>query len=125
MKKITKEMIKLYNMKDYDFMGYSLQKEPQFHHIVKKEHGGKYEIKNGAILNSSSHNYIHTIEYKEYMIYKAINDIFKIMNKKGYLDIEDLKIINALLEEFEYYHKEDKNSKGKILIKPEYYERNF
>ncbi len=125
MKAITKEMIKIYNMKDFDFMGYTLTKEPEFHHIVKKEHNGKYEISNGAVLNTDSHRYLHTIEYKDLIIYQAINDMFRIINKKGYIDIEDLKIINVLLREFECEYKDAKNSKGKILIKPEYYDRKY
>lgn len=125
MKAITKEMIKIYNMEEFDFMGYTLTKEPEFHHIVKKEHNGKYEICNGAVLNTINHRYLHIIEYKEIVIFNAINDMFRIINKKGYIDIEDLKIINALLLEFEYLYKDAKNSKGKQLIKDEYYNRKI
>ena len=51
MKPITKEMIKIYNLDKLCFMGYTLDKNATFHHIVKKEHGGKEDITNGAVLN--------------------------------------------------------------------------
>ena len=53
MKKITQEMIHIFKMTDFDWMGYELTKEANyftFHHIIKKEHGGKEKINNGAIL---------------------------------------------------------------------------
>ena len=52
MKKITQEMIHIFKMTDFDWMGYELTKEANyftFHHIIKKEHGGKEKINNGAI----------------------------------------------------------------------------
>lgn len=41
-------------------------------------------------------------------------------NQLGKLDIEELKRIRMLLEYFEKEHKDDKNKKGKILIKRKY-----
>lgn len=42
------------------------------------------------------------------------------MNIKGYLDIQNLKNIHAMLLEFEEKNAETLNKKGKILIKEDY-----
>ena len=74
MREITKEMIKLYNIKKlgYDFMGYTFRNinELSFHHLIvphrdcKREGLGEgYLLWNGAILKQdTSHEYLHTIE---------------------------------------------------------------
>lgn len=126
MKQITKDMIKIYNLKDYDFMGYRLIKsQATYHHLIKKEHQGKETINNGSVLMPISHNYLHIIEYKEFEIFDAINKIMKICNKKGVVEVSDLKIINELLKMFEEEHRLDKTSKGKILIKHQYLDRIY
>jgi len=126
MKQITRDMIKIYNLKDYDFMGYKLIKsQATYHHLIKREHNGKETISNGSILMPVAHNYLHIIEYKEYEIFDAINKIMKICNKKGAVEVSDLKIINELLKMFEEEHKQDKTSKGKILIKHQYLDRIY
>lgn len=119
-------MIKIYNLKDYDFMGYRLIKsQATYHHLIKKEHQGKETINNGSVLMPISHNYLHIIEYKEFEIFDAINKIMKICNKKGVVEVSDLKIINELLKMFEEEHRLDKTSKGKILIKHQYLDRIY
>lgn len=126
MKNITKEMIKIYNLKDFDFMGYKLVKnQTTFHHIIKKENKGEAKISNGSVLMPENHTYLHIIEHKEYKIYDAINKIMLICNKKGKIEIEDLIIINELLKMFEEEHMEDKTSKGKTLIKEKYLDRIY
>ena len=121
MKQITKDMIKIYNLKRYDFLGYTLEKDPTFHHIQKREHGGKYALDNGAILNHISHNYLHIIEYKDPRIFLALQQLLLVINRtKEEPTLEMLQIIDHLLLGFEQENKEAKNSKGKILIKPEH-----
>ena len=44
-------------------------------------------------------------------------------NIKGKLDKDNLRRIKGLLEYFEREHSTDKNKKGKLLIKDEYYIR--
>lgn len=71
-----------------------------------------------------SHQYLHIIEFKDYKTYKHINDIFRIVNDQKYEPTQEQReIIEYLLQEFEYQHKNDKNSKGKTLIKREYKQR--
>lgn len=126
MKPITKEMIKIYNLDKLCFMGYTLDRNATFHHIVKKENGGKEVIENGAVLNKTAHEYLHIIEYKDIGTYIAINKILKIINEQRDRPTkEQLEIISKILSMFEDEHKEDKTSKGKRLIKHQYLDRFY
>lgn len=126
MKNITKQMIKIYNLDKLCFMGYTLDKNASFHHIVKKERGGKEEISNGAVLNPYAHEYLHIIEYKDIGTYIAINKILKIINEqRDRPTTEQLEIISKILSMFEEEHKEEKTSKGKRLIKHQYLDRFY
>ena len=126
MKPITKEMIKIYNLDKLCFMGYTLDKTASFHHIVKREHGGKETIENGAVLNKTAHEYLHIIEYKDIGTYIAINKILEIINnQKNRPTKEQYQIISKLLGMFEEEHKHDKTSKGKTLIKHKYLDRFY
>lgn len=126
MRTITKEMIKIYNLDKWCFMGYKLDKTATFHHIVKKEHGGKEEIDNGAVLNPFAHQYLHIIEYKDIGTYEAINRILKVINEQRDRPTkEQLEIISYLLRMFEEDHSNDKSSKGKRLIRHQYLDRYY
>ena len=95
-----------------------------FHHIKKKCDGGKEEIDNGALLMKESHQYLHIIEFKDIETYIAINKIFEYINKQKAEPLrEQREIIEFLLRKFEEEHKEDKNSKGKVLVKKNYMNR--
>lgn len=119
-------MIKIYNLDKLCFMGYTLDKTASFHHIVKKEKGGKEVIENGAVLNKTAHEYLHIIEYKDIGTYIAINKILKIINEqRDRPTTEQLEIISKILSMFEEEHKEDKTIKGKRLIKYQYLERYY
>ena len=126
MKSITREMIKLYNLKKVgcDFMGYTF-KSPNvlsFHHlIIPAREGGKEVIQNGAVLNGmTSHPYLHLIESKDEEIFYRITSEMIDENFKGKIDIENLKYIRDLLLYFEKEHEDDTTKKGKRLIKWEY-----
>ena len=126
MRDITKRMIKIYNLDQLCFMGYTLDKTASFHHIVKREDGGKEVIENGAVLNKTAHEYLHIIEYKDIGTYIAINKILKIINEqRDKPTTEQLEIISKILLMFEEEHKEDKTSKGKRLIKHQYLDRFY
>lgn len=126
MRDITKRMIKIYNLDKLCFMGYTLDRTASFHHIIKREHGGKETIENGAVLNKNAHEYLHIIEYKDIGTYIAINKILKIINEqRDRPTTEQLEIISKILSMFEEEHKEDKTSKGKQLIKHQYLERYY
>ena len=126
MKEITKEMLTIYKpLSNLDWMNYKLvENKLTNHHIVKKEDGGSLKIHNIALLMPVSHSYLHVIEYKDIKTYNAINKLFKyINNQRTEPTKEQREIIEYLLLEFEEEHKEDKNSKGKLLIKKPYLNR--
>ena len=123
MKAITREMIKKYGIKDFDFMGYDVRRKENlsFHHLIIphrncKEYGmGEgYLLWNGAILNQdTSHEYLHIIEYVDYDVFCALSSEMIDMNIKGYLDKDNLRYIKDILLSLEREHDHDKNKKGK------------
>ena len=135
MKPITQEMIKIYKINDFDFMGYDIkQKESlSFHHlIVPHRHckeqglGEGYLIWNGAVLvKKTSHDYLHIIEKVDFDVFSAITSEMIDMNIKGRLDIENLRYIKDILLSFEREHDHDQNKNGKLLIKREYTHNRF
>lgn len=135
MKEITREMIKIYGIKDFDFMGYDIKRRESlsFHHLIVahrycKEQGlGEgYVMWNGAILvQDTSHDYLHTIETIDYDVFCALTSEMIDMNIKGYLDKDNLQQIKDILLYFERKHDRDRNKKGKLLIKKEYTHNRF
>lgn len=128
MKQITKEMLKIYKpYSDMDWMNYKIvRNDMTAHHILKKCDGGQLTIDNICPLRSVSHQYLHLIEYKDVDTYIALNKIFKYVNQQGHEPtMEQREIIEYLLKEFESEHKWDKGSKGKLLIKRKYLEREL
>lgn len=128
MKKIKKEMLQIYKPYSHlDWLNYKLvKKDVTLHHIIKRENNGLLEISNLALIMPSGHQYLHIIECKDLDTYIAINKILKLINNQEAEPTRDQReIIEYLLQEFEYKHKEDKNSKGKLLIKREYTERSL
>ena len=135
MKEITRQMIKNYGIKKFDFMGYDIKQKKflSFHHlIVAKRYckqqglGEGYLMWNGAILvQDTSHDYLHTIETIDYDVFCALSSEMIDMNIKGYLDIENLRYIKDILLYFEREHDRDRNKKGRLLIKQEYTQNRF
>lgn len=128
MKPIVAEMLKIYRVKPLDFMGYKVTRENPYtyHHIKKKCDGGQVTIENGAILTLNAHEYLNIIEFKGANTYYALNEMFKIINRQGHAPtMEQYQIIDALLRMFEEEHRNDKNSKGKPLIKQKYLKREI
>jgi len=128
MNRTTIEMLKIYEpISGLDWMNYKLVKEQAtFHHIEKKEDGGKQIITNGALLMPIPHQYLHIIECKDIKTYTTLNKMFKIINNQRYEPNKDQReIIECLLQDFEYHHRDTKNAKGKILIKEEYKKRSL
>ncbi len=128
-KQITADMLKIYKpISGLDWMNYRIVRKSDMtaHHIHKKEHGGKLEIPNIALLLPHAHQYLNLIECKDMGIYTDLNKIFKIVNQQGYEpDEQQRMIIEYLLQSFEADHKEERSKKGKLLIKTEYLQRGF
>ena len=133
MRPVTREMIKIYNLKKlgYDFMGYTFKnmEELSFHHLIvprnlsKKQHleSNGFIIENGAILNQeTAHDYLHVVERVDRDIFLAITQQMIEENRNGRIDIENLKKIRDYLLYFESHYADECNSKGKVLIKEKY-----
>lgn len=128
LKEVTRLMINEFKIRElgHDFMGYSLQKGDvyTFHHlIIPNRHGGPYQRWNGAILFSTPHQYLHTIESINDKYFNYITSEMIDMNHKGYLSIYNIAEIDNILSEFEYKYWNVRNKKGKRLIKDEYMNR--
>lgn len=127
MKQITREMLRVYKpTSNLDWMNYRIVRKSDMtaHHIIKKEHHGKLEWGNIALLLPHSHNYLHLIECKDIETYIALNKIFKMVNNQmEEPNREQRELIEYLLQEFEKVHRWDKGSKGKLLIQRKYLER--
>ena len=132
MREITKQMIDYYKIMKlgYDFMGYPVYQKNKlsYHHLIIPKRQSKeagigegYLWWNGAILNqSTSHEYLHLIEAKDFDMFSAITSEMIDENVKGYLDMENLKRILDILKCFEREHCSDRGKKGNYLIKDEY-----
>ena len=112
MSMIINLMVNMYKVKEYglDFMGYRVSniKDLSYHHlIIPKEMGGKETVENGAILLKASHKYLHYIESNNKSLFKEITNQMIIENRKGYIDLENLAIIDQLLLEFEKVNKNE------------------
>ena len=135
MREITKLMIKKYALLKlkYDFMGYPFTNTNQlsFHHLIVPHRdckrlglGEGYLEWNGAILRQkSSHEYLHVLEQYDFDAFAAVSSEMIDENIKGYLDIDNLKIIDDILTQFEREHCGDRTKKGYPLIKEEYTRR--
>ena len=134
MKNVTKLMINEFKLKElgYDFMGYTFKstKDLSFHHLriprrlCSNLEGKGYTRDNGAILNqSSSHQYLHTIELYDRDMFLSITKWMILENEMGKLDLECLRRIRAVLLEFEETYKDKKNGNGKLIIKKDYTNR--
>lgn len=132
MRDITREMIKLFKIKQlgYDFMGYQFKNQNQlsFHHLIVPHReckqmglGEGYLFWNGAILvQSTSHEYLHAIERtNEEMFYDITSEMID-ENFLKQIRLENLKRIRDILLQFEREHCSDTTKSGKHLIKPEY-----
>lgn len=122
-------MLKIYKpLSGLDWMNYKITRKNDltFHHIIKKEHGGTLDIDNGALLLPTAHQYLHIIEYKDINTYLILNKLFRIINQQMREPTQEQRqMIEYLLCEFENYHRYDKTSKGKVLIKREYLKRGI
>lgn len=126
MDKTRIEMLKIYKpISGLDWLNYKLIKNKvTYHHIIKRESNGKRTIENGALLMPIAHQYLHLIENKDVETYIGINKIFEYINQQQYEPTQEQReILEYMLRQFEYQHRFDKGSKGKILIKHKYLER--
>ena len=126
MKQITKDMIRIYKIKEvgFDFAGYKLQKGDIYtyhHNIIAKRNGGPETIWNGTILcGKSIHPYLHLIEQYDPEIFYLITSELIDENIKRKLTLDSLRRIRTLLEYYEREHCSTRTKKGNLLIKESY-----
>ena len=104
-------------------MGYRFSEtNASFHHlIIPRRLGGEESIENGAVLNNeSSHPYLHIVEGRDYDMFLAITEEIQKEKEKGYIDKDNIKRIDDILNCFEREHSSDLTRRGKVLIKEEY-----
>lgn len=125
MKQIKVQLVRDFKLDKlgYDFMGYKFDKgDVSYHHlIVPKRLGGQATYENGSILmQSTAHNYLHTIERYDGDIYNCINKAMMISKQKERIDKEELQFIKDCLLYFEAHYGHLKNQKGSPIIKEKY-----
>ena len=129
LKPVVKEMLKKWDMKDVDWMGYKKDKSDifTFHHlIIPTRKGGPYEIWNGAILcGGTGHPYLHVVENYDYDRFIYITSRLIDMNVLGKLDLETIKDIDTCLKYFEREYQGKRTKSKKRIIKPEYTIRDY
>ena len=110
-----------------DWLNYKLVREDiTAHHIIKRSDGGRLDMNNVAILNNTSHQYLHLIECRDYETYVELNKIFKYINQqKCEPTVEQRNMIETLLLNFEQEHRWDKGANGKLLLQYKYLKRDF
>ena len=126
MKEIVRIMINEWEIKNIGWMGYKVSRDNPYtyHHIEKKENGGKETLKNGAVLTDIGHKYLHIVEARDKELYDYINLVLQQINEQGFTALErQLLAIDYFLKQFEREHEKDRSKHGKILIKQEYKNR--
>ena len=137
MRGITKLMVNDFNLKKlgYDFAGFHFNRtnELSFHHLIVPHKDSKsfgigegYVYWNGVILvQNTSHDYLHLIERINRPMFLAITDELVKENKQGYVDIDNIRRIHSIMEEFEDKYGDIRGKKGKLLVKREYVENRI
>lgn len=136
MREITKELINNYNIKEFDFMGYTFRNTRQlsYHHLIVphkycKQLGlgdGYYKWNGSVLVRDTAHDYLHIIEVKDKDMFIAIRNEMIEENIKGRLDVDNIRKIHDILGCFEREHSGDRGKKGKLLIRDGFLRRkNF
>lgn len=132
MREITKLMVNDFNLKKlgYDFAGFHFNRtnELSFHHLIVPHRdsrsfgiGEGYVYWNGAILvQNTSHDYLHLIESVNRPMFLAITDELVKENKQGHVDVDNIRRIHSVMEEFEDTYGDLRGRRGKLLVKREY-----
>ena len=129
LKPVTKEMIRIWDMKDVDWMGYKKGKNDifTFHHlIVPARKNGPYAMWNGAILcGDTAHPYLHVVENYDYDRFLYLTSKLIDMNALGKLDLELIKDIDMCLKQFEREYQGKCTKSKKRIVKPQYTIRDY
>ena len=64
----------------------------QYHHVIKKEHGGKATVANGAQIIDEIHQWLHSLEHTDMELYDLVNETLYLY--KQCLDLNNEELIN-------------------------------
>lgn len=64
----------------------------QFHHLKKKQFGGKATVKNGAQLIAEIHQWTHSLEHTDMELFNLVNECLDLY--KQCLDLGDEELMN-------------------------------
>lgn len=122
------KMLEIYEpVSGLDWMNYKLNKDNlTYHHIKSRASGGKRNVRNGALLVDTAHQYLHLIQSHDIETYEMLNNLFRIVNnQRSEPTYEQRQAVEYLLREFERVHRWDKGRKGKLLLQRKYLKRGF
>ena len=122
MDQVLCELIRIYEPKGIDWMGYKLSKKNPYtyHHIEEKRKGGKQTLDNGAILTRQAHDHLNYLElyvpdaYRDWQrVFKYFNALRRPLTEKEYEIIEKIAYYETQYEERKYPRKINKKTKTK------------
>jgi len=119
-------LIKNFDCYDYDWMNFKISENNPltFHHVNKACEKGKKDLKNGALLTRTAHEYLNIIEELDYERYVELNKLFILINRSGVKPTDEIRyMVDIILNEFYENHKYDKNRRGKRKLKGNYHNR--
>lgn len=102
MKGYGKQLLTIYGINDRDWMNFKISKKNPltYHHIDKRENGGKSKTNNGALLTKKAHIFLHCIEHNNIEMYNQLNYYFKIINSNQELTLATMDLIKKIILEY-------------------------
>lgn len=84
MKPVLHELVDIFETTKigYDWMDWEVgkKKDLSFHHIKEARFGGKYTLRNGAVLTTQAHQFLNVLDNQENKLYRELNGLFHELN---------------------------------------------
>lgn len=99
MNTVLNQLIRIFEQKNIDWMGYKVTKKNPYtyHHILERRYGGKLSIDNGAILTRDAHDHLNYLEAYVPEAYDDWQRFFRYVNaKKRPLTKEDYELMKMI-----------------------------
>lgn len=113
MDNILKELIKIYDTQEIDWMLDKTSKKNPFtyHHIKEDRNGGERTLENGAILTTKSHAFLNYLERTNKPYYKKFNELFQMLNDSKMPPNEEYyNAIRSILNELNTIEEDNKET---------------
>lgn len=77
-----RDLIRIFQPDDYDWINFALSKKNPYtyHHIIEKNNGGSLSVENGAILTKKGHRFLHLLQLYCPDAYNDLQDVFRRIN---------------------------------------------